>query len=64
MTKEEIIPMLEHYIKLLESGEETTDPREPEQQLLGLSLEEAKDCLERVRAGDEDLVEQISEILG
>jgi len=64
MTKEEIIPVLEHYIELLELGEETTDPREPEQRLLGLSLKDAKDCLERVRADDKEIIEQISEILG
>jgi hypothetical protein len=60
MTKEEIIPMLEQYIKRLEFGREIIDPRQAE---LGLSLEDAKDCLERVRAGDDDIVEQITEIL-
>ena len=60
MTKEEIIPMLEQYIKRLEFGQEIIDPREAK---LGLSLEDARDCLERVRAGDDDIVEQITEIL-
>ena len=44
MTKEEIIPMLKQYIKRVESGQEIIDPREAE---LGLSLEDAKDCLVR-----------------
>jgi hypothetical protein len=44
----------------MESGQEIIDPREAE---LGLSLEDAKDCLERARAGDDDMVEQITEIL-
>ena len=63
MTKEEIIPMLEHYIELLELGEETTDPREPKQQFLGLSLKDAKDLLERVRADDGKMSDEISEYL-
>jgi hypothetical protein len=65
MTKEEIIAGLERDIKGLEFAlaDPQVHPRENEQQHLDTALEEAKELLEQIKAGDEELIQEISHIL-
>jgi hypothetical protein len=59
VTREEIIAMLELVIRTLELG----DRREKDQQHTDSVLEETKESLIRVQAGDEEVFRQVSEML-
>jgi hypothetical protein len=63
VTREEIIAMLEQVIRTLEFGvmNRQVDPREKDQECTGSVLEETKELLVRVKAGDEEAFRQISE---
>ena len=65
VTREEIIAMLELVIRTLEFGvvNPQIDPKEKDQQPSDSVLEETKELLVRVKAGDKEAVRQISEIL-
>jgi hypothetical protein len=65
MTKEEIIAGLERDIKGLEFAQVNSQvaPREEEQQRIDTALEETKELLEQIKAGDEELIQEISHIL-
>jgi uncharacterized coiled-coil DUF342 family protein len=65
MTREEAIAMLEQHIARLEiaQADPQVDPNEEEWQLLQDTKEEAKELLERVKAGDEAALQEVSYLL-
>lgn len=65
MTREEAITMLEQHIARLEiaQGDAQLDPNEQEWQLLQDAKEETKELLQRVKAGDEAAIQEVSDLL-
>ena len=65
MTREKATAMLEQHIAKLEIAktDPRVDPNEEEWQLLQDTKEEAKELLERVKAGDEAALQEVSYLL-
>jgi len=65
MTREETIAIVEQYIRRLEfaQADPGVDPREEDQQRIQHAVEFAKELLERVKAGDESAIQEISELI-
>ena len=65
MTREEAITKLEQHIARLEiaQGDAQLDPNEQEWQLLQDAKEESKELLERIKAGDEAAIQEVSDLL-
>jgi hypothetical protein len=71
MTREEIIPILEQYTKLKEymkrmglaQADSQVDPKSEDQQFIDDALQEAKNLLERIQAGDDGAIEEASGLL-
>jgi len=61
MTKLEIIANLEKDIYRRETG--MIDPRQAKEEFFGLTLQQAEELLERVRADDEEAIRRMSELL-
>jgi len=61
MTKQEIIATLEKHIYKREIG--MIDPWRANQEFFGLTLQQAEELLERVRADDEKTIRKMSELL-
>lgn len=61
MTKLEIIATLEKDIYRRETG--MIDPRQAKKEFFGLTLQQAEELLERVRADDEEAIRKMSELL-
>jgi hypothetical protein len=64
MTREEIIAILERRIKSMEFAQvdPQVDPREKDQQFIHDALERAKETLERIKAGDEAAIQELSDL--
>ena len=71
MTREEIIPILEQYTKLKEymkrmglaQADSQVDPTSEGQQVIDDALQEAKNLLERIEAGDDGAIQEASDLL-
>jgi hypothetical protein len=71
MTREEIIPILEQYIKLQQyikrtefaQADSQVDPTSEGQQVIDDALQEAKNLLERIEAGDDGAIQEASDLL-
>jgi hypothetical protein len=61
MTKLEIIATLEKDIYKRETG--MIDPRKAMEEFFGLTLQQAEELLEGVRADDEEAIRKMSELL-
>ena len=61
MTKQEIIATLEKNIYMREIG--MIDPWRANEEFFGLTLQQAEELLERVRADDEETIRKMSELL-
>jgi hypothetical protein len=61
MTKQEIIGLLEEHIKKLRYG--PFDPSKTKEEFFGLTVRQAEELLERVRADDEETIRKMSELL-
>jgi len=66
MTREKIIPILEQYIKRLgfAQADPQVDPKWEDQQFIDDALQEAKNLLERIKAGDDGAIQEASGLLG
>jgi len=65
MTREEIIAILEHYIKRMAfaQADPQVNPRK-DQQFVDDALQEAKNLLERIKAGDDGAIQEASDLIG
>jgi hypothetical protein len=65
MTREVFIDMLEQHIARLESSQADpqVDPNEEDQQSIKDALDDAKEILERIKAGDEGAIQEASDLL-
>ena len=71
MTREEIIPILEQYIKLQQyikrmefaQADSQVDPKSEGQQVSDDALQEAKNLLERIKACDDGAIQEASDLL-
>ena len=65
MTREEAITTLEQHIARLgiAQGDAQLDPNEQEWQLLQDAKEETKELLQRIKAGDEAAIQEVSDLL-
>ena len=66
MTREKIIPILEQCIKRMEfaQADPQVDPNWEDQQFIDDALQEAKNLLERIKAGDDGAIQEASGLLG
>jgi len=65
MTREEIIAILEHYIKRMAfaQADPQVNPKWKDQQFVDDALQEAKNLLERIQAGDDGAIQEASGLL-
>jgi hypothetical protein len=65
MTREEIISMLEQHIERLEyqQADPYVDPQDEDWQLKQDALEGTTGLLQRVKAGDEAAIQEVSDLL-
>jgi hypothetical protein len=65
MSREEIIPLLEQYIKRMEfaQADPQVNPMWGDQQFIDDAIQEAKNLLERIKAGDDGAIQEASDLL-
>ena len=66
MTSEKIIPILEQYIKKMgfAQADSQVDPKSEDRQFIDDALQEAKNLLERIKAGDDGAIQEASDLIG
>ena len=65
MSREEAISILEQYIKRMEfaQADPKVNPKWEDQQFIDDTLQEAKNLLERIKAGDDGAIQEASDLL-
>jgi hypothetical protein len=65
MNQEKIITMLEQHIARLQSAQADphVDPNDEDQQSIQDALDDAKGLLERIKAGDDGAIQEVSDLL-
>jgi hypothetical protein len=65
MSREEAISILEQYIKRMEftQADPQVNPKWEDQQFIDDALQEAKNLLERIKAGDDGAIQEASDLL-
>jgi hypothetical protein len=65
MAREKIIAILEQYIKRMEFAQAgpQVNPKWKDQQFIDDALQESKNLLERIKAGDDGAIQEASDLL-